>query len=731
MSRKYPNCTSAAVSGMALLLCRLLLACNQYGVPQDQSGSFAACCGGLGVCVASGLVAPDALRGLSRDRCRTDLVCAPRELLVRGPGAPPRCSVSATGAEGRCLPACLPAVASQPGLRQDGCSAGQLCAPCYDPLNGAATSACQLGADPGPSEPAVVFEACCGTLGRCVPGELVDEDDRPRLERAECQAEQALCAPLELARDRSWQPQPCHEAVSGTEGRCLPACLPEVARRASKLSRGVCASDHLCAPCFDPATGQDTGACALGADPGPSQAPVVFGTCCGELGRCVPNAWIEADDRPQLSRLECSSTEELCVPEPLARDERAQVQHCTVAGTRAEGRCLPACLPPVAARATQLAADGCEAGQLCTPCFDPLDGDGTGACELGGDRGATQPPVTFASCAGGVGKCVPSTLVEASDQPRLARESCADADALCVPTALARDPLFKFASCNTNAADSEGRCLPAFLPEVAARAKQLSQDSCRSGQLCAPCYDPLTGEATAACNLGGDPGPARAPTPYPHCCSDAGRCIVSSQVPAASRSQLNADGCDAQAGLLCVPLTLAQAPDAPPAACHDSATSAEGRCLMQCLPEVAPQASRLRPSGCAGGELCVPCYDPLTGDSTGACSFSAADPGPSEPAVVFDACCAGGGLCVPQALLPGGSSSLSAQSCTRAGSVCAPRALVAEANGRLPGCASVLGTSVCVASCFVPFGLGEVLPASSCAEAEECVPCWAASGLCP
>lgn len=59
-----------------------------------------------------------------------------------------------------------------------------------EPLTGASTGACSVGA--GPSEPPTVFEGCGDGIGRCVPSELLSDEQRASLGRDECD-EPALC----------------------------------------------------------------------------------------------------------------------------------------------------------------------------------------------------------------------------------------------------------------------------------------------------------------------------------------------------------------------------------------------------------------------------------------------------------------------------------------------------------------------------------------------------------
>lgn len=246
---------------------------------------------------------------------------------------------------------------------------------------------------------------------------------------------------------------------------------------------------------------------------------------------------------------------------------------------------------------------------------------------------------------------------------------------------------------------------------------------------CAPCYDPLEGGATGACELGGDPGPSQPPATFASCCGGAGRCIPRAQVPAESASRLDADTC--QGGPLCVPRPLAGDPNAVPPTCRAAQTNAEGRCLMECLPEVRPGRDRLGRQSCAAGERCVPCYDPISGESTGACTFSPSDPGPSEPPYLFASCCGGQGLCVPSSSVPAGAD-LPVDSCSASGAVCAPREQV-EGNPA-QSCTSSLGNGVCLDPCFLPPGLIAFAQVGSCAASERCAPCnlfGSATGACP
>jgi hypothetical protein len=88
---------------------------------------------------------------------------------------------------------------------------------------------------------------CCAGFGTCVPRGLVPAEFAPHLASAEC-GEALLCAPEAAVTDAAYQPVAC-AAQTGVPGRCLLACLPEVAPLASFLTQSTCALGELCVPC--------------------------------------------------------------------------------------------------------------------------------------------------------------------------------------------------------------------------------------------------------------------------------------------------------------------------------------------------------------------------------------------------------------------------------------------------------------------------------------------------
>lgn len=464
------------------------------GGPREAALNFASCCGGGGKCLPNALVPADQRGQLGRDACsESDALCVPGPWLRDEPSTLPSCR-SIDDTEGRCLPSCLPKIASQAGrLPRASCAADELCAPCFDPIDGSDTGACRVGRDRGPSEPPNVFGGCCGGLGRCVSPSLVPADQRARLGAEVCQGGE-LCVPSAWIASSTAAPQSCR-SIGAAEGRCLPSCLPELASQLGRLPRSSCEAGHVCAPCFDPVSGQSTAACSIGADPGPREPPVLFGTCCGELGRCVSRSLVAPDDGAQLGVDSCSAaSDELCVPTGWAAAPDAALPRSCRSSNAAEGRCLPSCLPGVAAQAERLAKGDCLDAHLCVPCFDPVSGAATGACTIGSDPGPSEPARTFDACCAAqdspLGVCVPSELLSTEQRSRLPADSCDPAAYRCVPRRLADPASDGLVACAIPRilSSDPGACLPACMVGSLERLL-LTQETCAGGELCVSCSD--------------------------------------------------------------------------------------------------------------------------------------------------------------------------------------------------------------------------------------------------
>jgi hypothetical protein len=412
-------------------------------------------------------------------------------------------------------------------------------------------------------------------------------------------------------------------------------------------------------------TGQGGGGTGGGSDPvggcvgplGPPVDPTTLPACCPMYGgaHCV-----ESVPDNFVSLVDPCTGGGYCVPDDfIATGGVFTPTACT--SVNGPGVCLSACIPEVGMYVSILPQDVCAADERCAPCVSPLNNMDTGACSIGftcgggaggaggGSTGsggappATCPhegppvvdPTTFPPCpACGGGHCVPNALVPSAEATELA--SC-DGTSTCVPDPIiASGGNFILPTC-MSVAGFEGRCASVCIPQVASEASSLPQSTCASDEVCAPCYDPLTGVDTGICHLSCDPGPAGPPQTLPACCGGIGTCVPSSSVPSDKASNFDATGCSAVPGLLCVPDAFV--PDATPPAgdvTNQSCTTgwlfqaffgfdplyADGVCLPKCMPEVGSQSFLVDQGSCGNGAYkCVPCNDPTNnGASTGACS---------------------------------------------------------------------------------------------------------------
>ena len=91
---------------------------------------------------------------------------------------------------------------------------------------------------------------------------------------------------------------------------------------------------------------------------------------------------------------------------------------------------------------------------------------------------------------------------------------------------------------------------------------------------------------------------------------------------ATARGQLAQDNCPGD-GMLCAPSGYLATPPVKPRHCSGKIVivSFDGVCLPDCLPAFDGLQGLAVPQGnCGDGEKCVPCENPITGNSTGACN---------------------------------------------------------------------------------------------------------------
>jgi hypothetical protein len=344
------------------------------------------------------------------------------------------------------------------------------------------------------SAPKCSMELCPAQDSLCLPalslGNFVPQSTIDLLSRCN---DKDVCVPLSLAETGGKALLTKCSSLNGAEGRCISSCVPLVATQAKQLPKDVCQGGDLCAPCYDPRTGEDTLACRQGCDKGPTEPPKVFDKCCSDRGLCVPPA-LAADQARNLNNDTCSEGL-LCAPKELA-DPTFMAKSCdSIDG--AEGRCISTCVGgAVAKQKDRLPTAGCGQDEVCAPCYDPITGEDTGACTVNGDL-PKKPKQVFQACCGmsggtRVGVCVPPAL--AGSQAGILRQETCPSGKLCAPIKKAEDPKFQFPMCNSLL--GRGACVNSCIPDQT-QAAILSRAGCGMAELCAPCD--LLGSPTGAC----------------------------------------------------------------------------------------------------------------------------------------------------------------------------------------------------------------------------------------
>jgi hypothetical protein len=226
-------------------------------------------------------------------------------------------------------------------------------------------------------------ESVCETGGRCVPDQFLPPGSSELLGPCD---DTNTCVPDKFVEaGGEVEPEHCR-SIGDAEGRCISKCVPQVSAQADFLPQDVCEDDELCAPCFDPRTGEDTSACTLACDM-PTEDPVTFATCCEGIGTCVPDTSVPEGFRDQLPVDDCEEPDTLCAPDKFVEDLSYSPPTCTPMidldiELDEDGVCLAKCVAehgsPLAAALEQ---SSCDAGEVCVPCTDP-EGESTGACDI-------------------------------------------------------------------------------------------------------------------------------------------------------------------------------------------------------------------------------------------------------------------------------------------------------------------------------------------------------------
>jgi hypothetical protein len=179
--------------------------------------------------------------------------CAPDPIIAAGGEyVPPNCDpFPGTGAEGRCLSDCIPAIQAQTNLAQGACNGGELCAPCTDPFLGTDTQACTTACD-SPKSPPFTFPLCCDFNGvpggTCVPSANVPPGQAGNLGQDVCPNSGAnyLCVPDEYLPNPQIPVDNCTGTFGGL-GTCVSNCVS--VPFGFLFFQDVCPDNHLCVDC--------------------------------------------------------------------------------------------------------------------------------------------------------------------------------------------------------------------------------------------------------------------------------------------------------------------------------------------------------------------------------------------------------------------------------------------------------------------------------------------------
>lgn len=352
---------------------------------------------------------------------------------------------------------------------------------------------------------------CAGGEGKCVPpSPMMTKEMTEQL--AQCEGSGgATCVPLSFLRLKKKPLTKC-TSFGGAEGVCVSRAIPTM-DKLTFLPQDRCTPKERCAPCASPLDGRRTGICDLGkpaTKPAgeclkdavkiacPHRGPPVLDVkklepCASQGMHCMPKSVVPADFASQLGP--CKDASFLCAPDKALEANGQFIPKTCVSVGGAEGRCMHAEIPQVAAQAKLLPVEGCDTYERCIPCYDPFSGDELPSCRIACDPGPTKPKLVFEKCVEGRGRCVPKSAVPEDMQGNLRAKDCKDPEALCAP-AIVLDRNAKPRRCAFKLvgfpSDRDAVCVE----DVLSLGFVLSKSDCSEGFKCTPCENPLDGKKT-------------------------------------------------------------------------------------------------------------------------------------------------------------------------------------------------------------------------------------------
>jgi hypothetical protein len=345
---------------------------------------------------------------------------------------------------------------------------------------------------------------CGNGQGKCIPPSSMMKQSMTK-ELAPCDGG-GSCVPLMFLKLKSEPLRTC-TSYQKAEGVCISRVIPRL-EKLTFLPQDACNPEERCVPCANPVDGKKTGICELGKPAkksgescnseeesvkpecphkGPPVLDVSKLASCGTGMHCLPGAIVPKDFSAMLAP--CPDGQSFCAPDKsIEANGQFIPKTCSSVGG-AEGRCLNASIPQVTAQGKFLPSEGCDTGEKCVPCYDPISGEKLPTCNISCDPGPTKPAVIFGKCADGRGRCVPKSAVPAGMDKNLKQFEC-KGEELCAPNlAIEKNPkpqmcefkLLGFATSNA----------AVCVEDVLKMGFILSQSNCTDGFKCAPCVNPL------------------------------------------------------------------------------------------------------------------------------------------------------------------------------------------------------------------------------------------------
>jgi hypothetical protein len=235
---------------------------------------------------------------------------------------------------------------------------------------------------------------------------------------------------------------------------------------------------------------------------------------------------------------------------------------------------------------------------------------------------------------------------------------------------------------------------------------------------------------TKSLDVCADPKEVIDPDAFPTC-EIGGRCVERSLVEALSPgSAERLPACAATANGVCVPEDAVRYGGSyRPETCSIGGDNGlEGRCLPEfVVPAEQKAALESLPNDptCAGASpRCVPCFDPLTGAETGACSTTSCDQ-PLANQAGFASCVENRGKCIPEGIVSaqGQSTDNLAQRDCPDNNLCVPNRLAAQPPVYQTCTAALGGAGSCLDVTVLDVPLSGGFGQSTCPANERCVPC--------